>query len=473
MKTEAAANVILITIDCLRADHLGCYGYGRDTSPFIDGLAAKGASFRQAISNGGGTPEAFPSIMGSRLSPLDPDEYTEIMKHGPTLAGSLSSAGYQTAGFLANAFLSRFYGYDSGFHVFEDDLGIIGNTKKRRQKGRRVILQRGVSKLRRLRISLGNMLYLALLSLGKQRELPAGELTDRAIQWLDGTPGNFFLWPHYMDAHHPYLPPPEHVRHLFGRRLSRRRMVALYAKQLRSFRDSEAGRSASLPPSEVGILEELYDAAVKVVDDNIGRLFDSLGSRLDDTLLIVTSDHGEEFGEHGSLGHRSTLYEEMLHVPLIIAGPGVGPHTVVREPVQLMDLAPTITALAGIGEVPGFRGKSLSPIGKGPEADSEGIIAVRLIPESTQRLLSYRTASWKYIVTQNLEDGRVLREEVYSLRADPGESRDLHGSGDEEVTMFERTAIDKIEEFRLLKQQRQPAPERARIRARLKRIPRP
>ena len=150
-------NILLLTIDCLRADHLGCYGYSRDTSPNIDRLASKGALFLEAISNGGRTPASFPSILASQLPPLEWEEHKQIMQRAPTLAGILKKAGYQTAAFLSNPFLTKFFHYDKGFNVFEDDLGIISDQTLKQPK--RALLRKS-KVLGKIRILLGKILIL-------------------------------------------------------------------------------------------------------------------------------------------------------------------------------------------------------------------------------------------------------------------------------------------------------------------------
>ncbi|MBA7618539.1 hypothetical protein ES703_25869 [subsurface metagenome] len=122
MKSDAP-NVILLTIDCLRFDHLGCYDYWRDTSPNIDNLASRGALFLEAISNGGMTPSAFPSILASALPPLEAAEDREILRRSTTLAELLKKAGYHTAAFHSNPFLARPFHYGKGFDAFDDSLG--------------------------------------------------------------------------------------------------------------------------------------------------------------------------------------------------------------------------------------------------------------------------------------------------------------------------------------------------------------
>ena len=383
-------NIILITIDSLRSDHLGCYGYTRDSSPNIDRLASKGVLFSEAIANGGCTPDSFPSILASQLPPIDDDEYRRVMRRSLTIAGLLKGAGYQTAAFHSNPYLSEFFHYNEGFNVFEDNLGTVG---------RRLIQQppeeHGVSTgFNRFLNKVGRLFVHLLFALGRQPCVTADELTNQAVSWLDSHHSRFFLWLHYMDTHYPYLPPAEYVRKLFNRRISRYRMVNLYSKQLKTFREAGFRNVGWLSPAEIDTLINLYDADIRYVDDNIGRLLESLGNHLENTIIIVTADHGEAFGEHNSLGH-GTLYEELIRVPLIIAGPGIKAGAVVSEPVELMDLAPTIADSVGIARVKGFHGRSLLTVVRDGQRVARGTINVRHQSYLMQRLISYRTHDLK------------------------------------------------------------------------------
>jgi arylsulfatase A-like enzyme len=462
-------NVILITVDCLRSDHLGCYGYHRNTSSNIDSLASKGVLFLEAISNGGCTPDAFPSILASQLPPLNLEEYRRVMRRSPTLAGVLKKAGYETAAFHSNPYLAGCFHFDNGFDIFEDNLGTFSNMVKRGLRQYLAGKNRSIGRARRV---LGDLLNTLLFSLGKQRWAAAGKLTDISLSWIDGCRGNFLLWSHYMDAHDPYLPPSGYVRRLLNRRISRRRMIRLHSKQMKTYRSIGVGKAEWLSTAEIDDLAALYDANIRYVDDNIGRLMDSLGSRLKNSIIIVTADHGEAFGEHHLLGHHSgTLYEELLRVPLIMTGPGIKAGTVIESPVELMDLAPTVIELLGLDSITGFYGRSLLPLIRGDEITTRGIISTRQVLELNQSLISYRTPEWKYIRTEILNEADTLiSEEVYHLTSDPREENNLNGSAVREVKSFKKEALANIAAFKNLKHQQEAAYEKERIRARLRTI---
>ncbi len=463
-----APNVILLTIDCLRFDHLGCYGYSRDTSPNIDNLASRGVLFLEAISNGGKTAFAFPSILASALPPLKQDEYREILQRSTTLAELLKEAGYHTAAFHSNPCLARPFSYGKGFDIFEDSLGKMDAVRKQRFKLEMKLITM-LKPLKALRFGRSVIRFLAKLwrlpdifssFMAGPPIIRAEELTNQALQSLAAQRGKFFLWLHYMDVHRPYMPFSKYLSQFRTQPVSRRKMVTLFHKILEN--------PDQISPSEVTTLVDLYDADIKYVDDVVGRLLDSLGGDLPNTIVIITADHGEEFGEHGEFGHE-TLYDGLVHVPLIMAGPGIKGGTLVKQQVSLVDLAPTIANLIGIDNAQGFQGESLLPVIKGEREAINGTISTTFSPG--RRLIAYRIPSWKYILTERLDASEVVvAEEVYDLRSDPDETRNLHGLDVEKAERFELEARNKLLQFKQLKTEEKMAYEKQRIKARLKKL---
>ena len=463
-----APNVVLLTIDCLRFDHLGCYGYSRDTSPNIDKLASRGALFLEAISNGAKTPYSFPSILASALPPLTQNEDREILRRSITLAQLLKEAGYHTAAFHSNPCLARPFNYGKGFDTFDDSLGKMDAARQQKFKLQMKLIMR-LKPLKALRFGRSVVDFLA-----KLWRLPDSfsflitgppivrgeELTRRALQWRAAHRGKFLLWLHYMDVHRPFMPLPKYLSQFRTQPVSRRKMVTLFHKILE--------KSSQLSPSEAATLVDLYDADIKYVDDAVGRLLDSLGSDLPNTIVVVTADHGEEFGERGKFGHE-TLYDGLVHVPLIMAGPGIKGGTLVKQQVSLIDLAPTIADLLGIDDTPSFHGESLLPVVKGERQTTNATISVNLEPG--RRLIAYRTPGWKYIQTESRDTNDVvLAEEVYDLTNDPGETRNLHGVDIEEAKRFELEAKSKVSQFKQLKSEEKMAYEKQRIKAKLNKL---
>jgi len=464
-KREAdSPNILLITIDSLRYDHLGCYGYHRNTSPNIDALAARGVKFMQAISNGGHTPTSFPAIMASALPPLKHAEAREILQQNVTLAEVLKNSGYDTAAFHSNPLLSHFHGYQKGFNVFDDSF--------RQLKPWRVRLWlRGIAKsaggfIGRAANEVSFLLKPLFSRVLTRPIISAEELTDRSVFWFEKHKGGFFLWLHYMDVHHPYMPTTKYINEFCNNSVSRRQMNILWRKMTR--KPNEVCRS------ERETLINLYDADIKYTDEVIGRLLDRLGDQLDNTVVIITSDHGDEFGEHGKFGHE-TVYDGILRVPLIIAGPSIEGNTVVKQQVSLIDLAPTIMGIVGIRSPRSFQGRSLLSMIEGKEESEAGTISTIVHFGMRQREvdIAYRIPGWKYIRTESLNGSSPVVEEVYDLKKDPGETNNLHGEGNGEANRFELEARKKIAEFKKRKFEENSGYEKQRIRAKLSKMKKP
>ena len=326
---ERPPNVVLISIDTLRADHVGSYGYARPTTPVLDSVAEEGVRFANAFSQSSWTLPAHASLMTSQY----PHEHgavennTRIKDAAVTLAEALQGAGYDTAAFVTWVYVGKLYGFDTGFADFtelieKDDL---------------------------------------MLAAG-HGALPAGPTTDAAIEWLGRErDAPFFLFVHYFDPHMDYAPPepygslydPDYTGSIDGRYES----MMPYIKYLPLY-------EAPLDPRDRDHVEALYDGEIRYTDEQIGRLLGALGATvgLDDCLVVIVSDHGEELGDHLSMeGHGWTLYDEILHVPLILRLPGgrrAG--TVIDETVELIDVAPTILGRLGIPPPPTFRGRALT-----------------------------------------------------------------------------------------------------------------
>lgn len=457
-----APSILLITVDALRFDHLGCYGYPKGTSPTIDKLASKGTVFLEAISNGGNTPSAFPSLLASALPPLDEAEWRTITQRHTTLAELLHGAGYRTAAFHSNPYVSRFFRYDKGFDVFEDNLGRIDIGLTRRRILRKVVSSPLSKPFVKLLTKPYRRLFSLFLAFRDRSIVPAQQISSQAVQWLESHNDRFFLWLHYMDVHSPYMPPKQYVSQFLEQRVSRYEMSRLYEKMLAT------PPQLSLP--EVEKLKDLYDADIKYVDDAIGWLLDKASSRLDNTIIVVTADHGDEFGEHAKFDHW-TAYDGIIHVPLIITGPEIEAGLMVRDQVSLLDLPPTLADLVGVGEVDAFHGQSLLPLIKGEQKATGGVVSALPPPGARPRFLVYRTRQWKYILTESVDgEGAVLAEELYDLRNDPGETRNLHGADMEEAKEFELEAKNKLSQFKELKIRESSAYEKQRIRARLKKL---
>ncbi len=453
---ESGPNIFLITIDALRYDHLGCYGYHRNTSPNIDALAGRGVKFTQAISNGGHTQTSFPAIMASALPPLQHAEGKDILQRSVTLAEVLKKAGYHTAAFHSNPLLSHFHGYDHGFDLFDDSFRQLRPWRAR-------LLVRGIAKSSGgLIAKVADKASLALKPIFTHVLTPpiinAEEITRKSLKWHEAQNGKIFIWLHYMDVHHPYMPENEYLSQFYDQPVSRRRMNILWRKMTR--------KPAEVSQAEREILINLYDADIKYTDSIIGALLDRLGSQMNNTVVIITADHGDEFGEHGRFGHE-TLYDGLLRVPLIIAGPGVESGISINRQVGLINLAPTIADIAGISKPRSFYGKNLLYLMGEEEKYVTGTVSTIMHPGLGQRSISYRLPEWKYICTERINDGCLMGEEVYNLVDDPGELRNLHKQDNDEADRFELEARQKIAQFKQLKAEEKTDYEKKRIRAKL------
>ena len=324
---ERPRNVILISLDTLRPDHLGCYGHARDTSPTLDALAARGVRFADASSAAPWTLPAHTTMFtGLYPSHHGVKDYSHRLRdEALTLAEILQARGFQTWAVINTWNLA-----DPRFGVFQgfapEDLHYVRETAPGKQ-GAQVVLNTGREVVRLARERL-------------ERRDPARP---------------FFLVAHFYDAHTDFTPDPEY----------RARFVSPYSgrldgstAQLYALRE----HGLVLAEDDLRFLREMYDAEIRQLDDLLAGFLAYLAEEgLDqDTLLVVTSDHGEEFQEHGGLLHGRTQFEELLRVPLILAGPGVPEGRVVEAPVSLVDLMPTVLGRLGIEAPPGLDGLDLA-----------------------------------------------------------------------------------------------------------------
>ncbi|WP_226042355.1 sulfatase [Natrinema sp. DC36] len=308
-------NVILLSADALRADHLSCYGYHRDTSPVLDELADESIRFTRAYSASSHTREAVPALLTGEYPDVAIDSNYRLATD--TIASRLSAEGFATGGFHSNPFVSRAYGFDRGFDEFDDDLH-FGQHKLI------ALAQRALDKLR------------------NRHYARAEEINKRSLSWIDSLANgeSFFLWNHYMDTHGPYEPPGEYQQLYHDETVSDSKAQSLYQ---RAIKDPE-----SITDAERQLLIDLYDAEIRYNDERIGTFLESLRERglLEESLVIVTADHGDAFGEHGYYEHPRYLHEEITRVPLLVRPPD-GRGEVVEAPASTLDIVPTVASAAG------------------------------------------------------------------------------------------------------------------------------
>jgi arylsulfatase A-like enzyme len=394
-------NIVLISIDTLRADRLGSYGWAADTSPVLDHLAANGVRFENSISHSSWTLPSHMSLFTSQLvsSHGIVNEKTALPESELTLAEVLSQHGYRSTAFATWVYLNPAFGFGQGFSEY--------------------YLQLDPQQLS--------------LATGSGAD-DAREVVDAVENWLTATDDEpFFLFVHLFDPHLDYAPPApydqlftsEYDGPMDGSYLAARAQIL--------------GLHRTIPPIDPrdrDYLDGLYQGEIRFVDDQIGRLLDAIDSRspLEETLVIVLGDHGEEIGDHGSLeGHGWTLYEEVLRVPLILGFPDGGHRgTVIQQPVGLIDVAPTVLDYLDIETPKSFQGRSLLPL---IESGSTSMVLPPVISDSGGRLgvfkRSVRGPRYKLIESKDTgqwHEGPPFGAgfELYDLETDPQEQNNLY-----------------------------------------------
>ena len=319
-------NVLLITVDTLRADHLTPYGYERDTSPFLAELARTSFVFEDVVAQCGTTPQSLSSLM-TGLYPFTDGilaqngRFAFLRGENRTLAAALAEAGYETCAITSQIQCARVTGLDLGFQGFDGvELG-----EDRKQEPNRA----------------------------------ADEMTDRALAWLkarEHPERPFFLWLHYLDPHHPYKPPARYEE------LWKEAEPEQEGATRRYRYDPKSSLDHPVSDGELARLTLAYDREIRFTDDELRRLFEQGVGDLARTLVIVSADHGEALGDHGMIGHND-LFQPILHVPLIVRLPGKEPRSGrIDAPVMLVDVVPTVLDLVDLAPRAALRGQSLLPL---------------------------------------------------------------------------------------------------------------
>jgi len=413
-------NVILLTIDTLRADMLNCYGYNTPLTPNIDWLAASGIRFEQAITGGSWTQAAFPVLLTSSDAAMYGGCLGRLAPQRPSPVETLATHGYTTGGFSTNPHLSRATSYDRGFHHFSDLIPAEADPRLRRIKGGQRLLR-------------NPLIHSVLRPTGKcmrpaRLYSSAAEVTDSVCRWLERVETPFFAWAHYMDMHWPY--------HLEETLTHPREIAQAWQDQAIMYGRSNFNRNKSITTAQRNRFVGLYEQSLQYIDTQIGRLVSHLGRLGYDanTMIIAAADHGEEFLDHGRWGHwESNLYDEILKVPLIIRMPNWPHGQVIRQQVRLLDLMPTILDLCGCPLPGGLMGVSLVPLWTQGEAEYEGGAAISEMRRDPWHRIAVRTDAFKYI----WDSKRPHQPELYDLRADPGEKQNVSEHYPQEVSRFQ------------------------------------
>lgn len=479
-------SILLVTVDCLRADHVGFMGYERPTTPFLDSLTSTSFVVPTAIVAGAPTYYSVPTILASRFPLALGRDVLGLGPDEPTLASVLKEAGYVTASFGAgNPYLSRRFGYEHGFDAFNDFLegeaGPISEEKANIASGNGWA-GRLNQKLQKIRPSMGPLgvvydeLYFeycqrvtpAADSLDSLRRFPAADvIVDHARDWLSSLGDSpFFLWLHLMDPHSPYYPKEAALA-----RMGYGPITPFRARYMNSYwnRSDLGPRRLQRARDEVVLL---YDAGIRWVDEQMGRLIELLqqSNRWDDCVFALTADHGEEFLDHGGRYHPpSQLMEELIHVPLLVHVPGSEKREVTKSPFSMIHLAPTLLEAAGLTAPVSFQGRScLRQLQRGEDFDGPAIsecVAGCTNPFHAEnrmgpRVLSVRESRYKLVLHFD-----PAAENVYDLEADPKEQSPL--SSTEQKPVRRRLLEIAREHLRRSGEQRDC---RTRVRARLRQV---
>ena len=410
-----APNVLLLILDTVRGESLSLYGYHRPTTPEIARWAAGGVVFDRAFSEAPWTLPSHASMFtGRHAHELATSWYTPLEQGPPTLASVLSGRGYSTAGFVANVrYCGRETGLARGFTVYHDYRVDAGEAFKST----------------RLTEAFHSTFGRKLRLLPTRRRTGAPEIRGKFNDWLDRRDPSrpFFAFLNFLDAHAPYQPPSPF----------RQQFETRPGAKIPNITADRPGNALDKPftPDEARASRDLYDGAIAYLDSEIGKLLHEMERRglLENTIIILASDHGEAFAEQGLLGHANSLYRPTLQVPLVISWPGHLPAGVrVHQPVSLRDIAATVADLtSGPADFPG---SSLRRYWDGSARLEEPPLIshiAKLInqpawwPASAGEMFSLTDARYRYIWNE-----ARAKEELFDFEADPDEQHDLAGIPD-------------------------------------------
>ena len=390
-------NVVLLTIDSLRRDVLGCYG-GGSLTPFIDSIQTQCIRFDQAYSPGPYTRAAFPGLLTSS-SYLEFGKEKKLGKTRVLISEVLKKSGIVTTAFHSNPYLTEYMGWKRGWDIFYDSMQEKVDPKVPYIKAERI--NRKV-----------NAWLSSYVSMGANKP--------------------FFLWLHYMDVHEPYVPPRKYID------LIEPSITLGEEDMFQLFKDVLLKRDVS-DQGKVETLKKLYRAHVREMDDATREFFGMLETLnlLKNSMMILTTDHGDEFGEHGGLSHDGKMYDELVHVPLLIYDPTRQKNEVSGTLVSTLDVSPTIAHLFGAESPQAFEGRSLIPLESYPVRGVFG--------EAVDKHGSDEKGEEKEVHYYRERDLKIIyRErddswELYDLKEDPKESKNI-------VTRspFAETLKDKI-----------------------------
>jgi len=383
-------DIILISIDTLRPDHLGCYGYRQPTSPTIDRLAGGGVRFENAISTTSWTLPAHAALFTGLYDSAHGlvDNGLRLAENHVTLAEVLGQAGYQTAGFFGGPYLHPAFGVGQGFETYESCMTKLPDDASERLVRAQSSIPDSVS----------------------HADITGPRTLKKFKHWLakaDERP--MFVFLHFWDVHYDYIPPKKYIE-MFD---------PDYKGQLSSvnfMRNPAIHRF--MAPRDLQHLLALYDGEIRFTDDILGQILAELerSGRGQQTLIVVTSDHGEEFFEHGGKGHTRTLFDEVVKIPLIFCWPGhLREGAVVPDQVRLIDVMPTILALAAVELETEVQGRDISELLRGDSLPEQSALCELMVFEKMRALRTRRMKVIKPLGSPG--------QAYFDLRRDPNERR--------------------------------------------------
>lgn len=420
-------NILLVTIDSLRADHVGYHGYDRETTPIIDEYASQGSRFTNAFAHRGGTKVSFPAILTS-VTPLMFGGHDNVSAQQTLVSEVFAEHGYRTGGFHSNLYLSAQFGYDRGWDTFYDSAPDKSSTARLR-RWMKTNLQ-GTPILPVLKRAYDMLESSTGVNVGSYH-VPGDEITDLAVQFLQNggdTDRPTFLWVHYMDVHHPYLPPSEYQLEFRDETVRERDSIKLRRKFIEE--------PENVTAEELQTFIDLYDAEVRFNDDQVGRLLDAVEQQWgEDYVMVLTADHGDHFLERGYF-RGGAEYDVKTHVPLFVSG--WNDEGEYDELVGLADIPPTLVDIAGFDIPDNYFGYSLRDLVFDGVWNREAVIGGRRVDGN--EFYSVREHEWKLIERAKESD------ELYHLSDDPAEKDNVLG----EFPVHERRLRDKIDHHRQL-----------------------
>ncbi len=426
MERVKKQNIIFLSIDSLRQSHLSCYGYKRKTTPNIDSFAANAVKFTQCIAQANWTLPSHFSMMTGMYPYFHgcTDEKKKLNPAIPVWPEIMREAGYATAAFTGGGYLSEDYNFNKGFSFFDAE------------------------------------------------KEPQTKKNKKIISWLKGIQQPFFLFLHSFDVHHPYSPPPEFDKFTEGEKID--------VDTSKTFFQSVSDGGGKLGEKELGRIVDLYDGGISFFDSSFGELISGIKELgfWEDTFFIVTADHGEEFLDHGRMGHSDySFYDELIKVPLLVKSPLHGALKI-DDQIRHIDLMPTLLELLGIRANLKIHGKSFVPLLEGVTS-ARGRIAFNEMRTNVRVIRSVRAGGWKLIKREfmaskvfeknwrkwlprytkkafllmkgNLRRGtkkkKVLTSgvELYSLKSDPHERENLAVKNREKLKELEEELKNWVE----------------------------